>query len=663
MRTALPFAALLAAGCAASPPEAPSEERPPGGWTFEGAEAIRPSALEQLLESDRRRYEAEPRPSVLEDAVFRLVSRYHLEGHLDVAVDVDSSAPPKVAFRIREGRSYALGEVGYRGLVALRSKELHDLEPGALLGTRIPFSTRLMARLRAEILSFYGRRGYVAAEVSEPVLRKDLERGVVDVIYHIQEGPRHRVTALEGLGLEERAALSGLEGAVYTSSTEELVETRLTDRLRNAGHPFARAEARSQIDRATGEVRISVQVEPGPSALTGALRIEREGRTRKGYVEARAGLEPGSPYSAERLRQAEERLSSTGLFRSVRLSPEPVDPETGRTGIRADLEEAEPGEVALKLGYGTLDGERIGADFSYDNLFGGAEFVRVGGTYGRFGHRADAEAALRYAFGTDFRPGVAGYYETRDYPSYEATAVGGQVSLSYEITRKLDASAGVLRSDIRTSDVEPGVSPNDLLDFEYTALFATASWDGRDVSYLPTRGVYLGGRVEWAGERFSQDLQFLNVNGRVAVHVPLPWNLVASFGAQGGRIVPLAPTDDIPISLRYFAGGFGTVRGFEFATLGPEVNGEPTGGELYLAGQAELRFPVWSLLHGALFTDRGGVWRVSGDFDLDETRWSVGGGLRLYTPAGAIVFDVGWNPSREPGEDSVELHLSVGFPF
>ena len=87
--------------------------------------------------------------------------------------------------------------------------------------------------------------------------------------------------------LEERALLSGLEGAVYTTATEEQVETRLTDRLRNGGHPYARAQVESRIDRATGAVRITVQVEPGPSALTGDLRIDKPGRTRKGYVEGR----------------------------------------------------------------------------------------------------------------------------------------------------------------------------------------------------------------------------------------------------------------------------------------------------------------------------------------------------------------------------------------
>ena len=128
-------------------------------------------------------------------------------------------------------------------------------------------------------------------------------------------------------------------------------------------------------------------------------------------------------------------------------------------------------------------------------------------------------------------------------------------------------------------------------------------------------------------------------------------------------IAPLGATEVIPVSLRYFAGGTSTVRGFEFASLGPKVNGNATGGEAFLALQTEVRFPIWGDLHGAVFTDRGGVWEDYRRVDLPEIRYSVGTGLRYYTPAGAIVTDVAWNPDRKPGERGWEFHFSIGFPF
>jgi outer membrane translocation and assembly module TamA len=138
---------------------------------------------------------------------------------------------------------------------------------------------------------------------------------------------------------------------------------------------------------------------------------------------------------------------------------------------------------------------------------------------------------------------------------------------------------------------------------------------------------------------------------------------VAAVSLQGGVIAPLGATDVIPVSLRYFAGGTNTVRGFEFASLGPQANGKAIGGETFLALQTELRYPIWGDLHGAVFSDRGGVWEDYTRVNLSECRYSVGSGLRYHTPAGAIVVDGAWNPARRAGERGWGFHFSIGFPF
>jgi outer membrane protein assembly factor BamA len=491
----------------------------------------------------------------------------------------------------------------------------------------------------------------------------DGERGRINVTFEIAEGIPYTVVSIDGVPEEARDAVRDLVGKPFASGTEGLVEARIIDLYREHGRPFAAARAAAHPDPATGRVRVEVRVEAGERAALGELQVKGELRTRTSFIRARAGLVPGAEFRASELSEAERRLQSTGLFQTVRLETGPIDPADGRASLLALLEEREPGEVALRAGYGTLDGERVGLDVSYDNLLGGAELVRLGGTLGRFGQRVDGEVALRYLLGTDIRPAVDGFFEVRDYPSFRAVSYGGDVSVSYDFGHGLLSSVGLLHSVIRTEDVEEGVPPGDRLDFDYSALFWSAGWDGRDIPHLPTRGVFVGSRVEWSDRPLESELTFIKVNLRAAGYVPLPWDLVGAVGVQGGRIAPLGDTQEIPIALRYFAGGLSTVRGFEFASIGPTVDGEPTGGEVYLSLQAELRFPIWAGLHGAVFHDRGGVWFDYRDIDLDDARWSVGTGLRYYTPAGALVVDVGWNPSREEDESPVELHISIGFPF
>jgi outer membrane protein insertion porin family len=297
------------------------------------------------------------------------------------------------------------------------------------------------------------------------------------------------------------------------------------------------------------------------------------------------------------------------------------------------------------------------------NLLGGAELVRAGGTVSTLGYRADAEIALPYFLGTEFRPGATAWYEDREFPSFNTRTYGYVGSFTYPVTERISATAGVRHALIRTDNVQPGVPPGDLLDFAYTALFVSASFDFVDNPRLPTAGIVAGLQADWSPQTFRSDVVFTSASGRLGAYVPLPLELVLASSFQGGIITPHGQTDEIPISLRDFAGGTTTVRGFAQDTIGPQVNGEPTGGEVYYALQTELRFPIWGDFHGAAFADQGGVWFDHNRVAVDESRWSVGLGLRYYTAAGAFVADVGWNPKREDGERAVEFHFSIGFPF
>src|SRR5262249_23024156 len=216
---------------------------------------------------------------------------------------------------------------------------------------------------------------------------------------------------------------------------------------------------------------------------------------------------------------------------------------------------------------------------------------------------------------------------------------------------------------ISTSNVDPSVPPGDLLDFNYTAFFLSPTLDLRDNALNPSRGLLLTGEVSWSPSSILSDVEFWSASGRFSYYFPFPGGLVSATSFQGGVIAPIGSTDEIPISLRYFAGGTNTVRGYKFEKIGPQVNGEPTGGQVFLALQTELRFPLFGDFQGAFFFDEGGVWFDRVRVNLTDLRYAVGAGIRFATAAGALAADLGWNPHPRHAEYPVEFHLSVGFPF
>ena len=178
------------AGCAAPEPAEKAAADP--RFVFEGAHAISESTLRALVAEDLERYLREPRPAPLQDAVFRMVNAYGLAGYADTAVEVEETKD-KVVFLIREGSPYLLGRVHFTGNRHLKDRELEGVEPGALPGSSLPFSERLLARIRADLLAIYRAKGFIDAAVKLPLLFRDGDR--VNVTFPIEEGLPYLIEA------------------------------------------------------------------------------------------------------------------------------------------------------------------------------------------------------------------------------------------------------------------------------------------------------------------------------------------------------------------------------------------------------------------------------------------------------------------------------------
>ena len=642
-----------------SPPEPPADDE--RLFTFEGVVEGSESDLMKLVERDERRYRERPRVSVIDDVVFRTFRYYRVRGYANVHVEHEKRGE-KVVFKIDEGAVILLGRVHFQGNSAIDDEELERVRPFTLPGKSQPYSDQVVALMTSGIIAAYRAKGFVDVTVSHPVESHQENR--VNVTFHVTEGKQYRISAIEGV-TKDLADQLELAEKPYTTQAEAQAEAAIVDHYREKGYPFVRAVVTAEIDVEAGRVELLAKVEDVESPVKlGDVHPSGNVRTRDSFVRRRTGLSRDERYNPERLREAEKRLLETGLFRIARVQPGPLDDEKQLT-VDVQLEEREPGEISVLAGYGTLDGPRTGAGIAYKNLFGGTELVAARGLVSRLGYRVEVEAAIDYCLGSDFRPGSTAYLEDREYPSYEVTSWGGGGNLLYRFTDGVQATVGASYAVIRTDEVEPNVPEGDLLDFDYRALSLSASWNLLDDPIIPTQGVYVSGAVIWSDKEFDSDTQFVSTEGRVSGYVPLPWDVVFAASIKGGRIRPIDDTNLIPISLRKFAGGTSTVRGFEALTLGPKVNGDPTGGELFAALQAEVRFPIWSDLHGAVFGDRGGVWFRTNDFDFDDTRYAAGVGLRYHTTAGALVADLAWNPDpiRDDGEELFVLHVSVGFPF
>jgi len=192
--------------------------------------------------------------------------------------------------------------------------------------------------------------------------------------------------------------------------------------------------------------------------------------------------------------------------------------------------------------------------------------------------------------------------------------------------------------------------------------------DTRDSLVWPTRGWLNEIGVEIGippGDllyyRANYQSQWFYTNERV-----LPWLTLMLNGeigyADGYSGKPL------PFFKNFYAGGVGSVRGFETASLGPrDLNGDVLGGDRRLVGNMELLFPMPGYkeknVRLALFTDVGNVWGPGEKVQAKDLRAGAGIAISWDSPVGPLRFSFGTPIKSKEGDKIERFQFQLGKIF
>jgi outer membrane protein insertion porin family len=240
--------------------------------------------------------------------------------------------------------------------------------------------------------------------------------------------------------------------------------------------------------------------------------------------------------------------------------------------------------------------------------------------------------------------------------------------LSYDRTKinNLDPAASV---QYRNYQTEYGNTTDTFL--------TTFGWqkDERNSLIMPTTGrmrkaiaeVSLPGSTVSYYRASYQHLQFFPIDRKLTLALNGEVGIGRTYGSD----------KVLPFFKNYYAGGIGSVRGFESGSLGPlDNNGDAVGGDTRLVGNAELLFPVPGMgldksLRMSVFVDAGNVWGPNAipgknkntSFSLGDLRYSAGLAVAWNSPMGPLKFSYG-NPFSTTKEDKIQrLQFQMGSSF
>ena len=602
----------------------------------------------------------------------------------------------RVVFNITEGPVLRVSKVSFVGQ--------SELATSARLNTQVETSAAILntfsgkfsdAMVQADVVKlemYYKNNGYRNAHVSRELKFSD-DFCFVEVIFHIQEGIRFRVKewTLEGnfkyLPREQVASVPMLKkDDWYNQNTVSKDVVNLSAYIGWRGYKADVKATDEVIPDSPGLVRVHYEVDDHPLARIGEVIIVGNNVTQDHIIRRQLQeLQPGQILRYPELKIAEGNLARLNIFEmnpelGVRPTITPLESDNEFKDLLVKVQETRTGSLMLGAGVNSDNGfvgsivlnERNFDLFrfptSFSDFFDGTAFrgagqeLRIEAAPGEYVQRYSVTIREPFLFDQPYSLTESAYYRERLFDEYTEGRTGNRLTLGHQFTREWSASTSLRVEDINVFNVGAGAPP------DYTSVIGqhflvapgiTVAYDTRDSFMKPTEG----GKVEFSFEQCFGDFTFpiFNVEG---TRYFTTWQRPDGSGKHVlmFRSVLSWEGTEAPVYERFFAGGYMSLRGFDFRGVGPNINGYMVGGQFQFLNSVEYQIPIRAndQLYFVTFLDSG---TVESRIGIQDYRVSAGFGLRITVPMMGpvpIALDFGFPIVRAPGDQLQVFSFWVG---
>jgi outer membrane protein insertion porin family len=543
------------------------------------------------------------------------------------------------------------------------------------------YSREKLAGDLERLRSFYLNRGYLEMSIDSTQVSIDPDREGVYLTINLVEGERYTVSGhrFSGTLLGREAELDALmqvragdvfNGQLLSDSTRAMTEVYGT-----IGYAFANVNAIPEVDREKRTVAFNIAVDPGRRSYVRRINISGNARSRDEVIRRELRQFESAWYDTDKIRLSRERLTRLGYFETVTIDTLPVPDAPDQVDLNVNVTERSTGTFMVGVGFSSTDSLVLTASVNQQNFMGTGKSLGLSVNTGRTQRLIDIRSTDPY-----FTPdGIS-----RTFEAYSRRLNADQLNLGdyrlvtqglwmrfgipYTEVDRVTFGLGYEHNDIQLGPNAPGryVSYVNAFGESSWAALAAVGWfrDERDSPITPTRGLYMGAGVE--ATLPVGDLRYTRANFDVQWYKPLTKDYTIGLYGSVARGWALNGTL-YPIFKNYYAGGIGSVRGFEPASLGPrDTDGFPLGGQSKVLGSAEFMFPMPGAGNDQqvrLFTflDAGNVFPTT--INLSDLRFSSGLGLTWMSPLGPLKLSLGYPLNRQPGDRTQRFQFQIGTGF
>jgi outer membrane protein insertion porin family len=592
-----------------------------------------------------------------------------------------------VALAIEEGADARIAQIRIVGAKAFSEATLLD-ELALTTPTWISWYTKSDQYAREKLAgdlerlrSFYLNRGFLEFSIQSTQVSIDPDREGVYITINITEGERYTVTGhtFSGATLGREAELDALmqlrAGDVFSGQRLSESTRAMTELFGSIGYAFANINAIPDVDRDKRTVSFNIAVDPGRRAYVRRINISGNSRTRDEVIRRELRQFESAWYDTDKIRLSRERLTRLGYFGEVTIDTVPVPDAPDQVDLNVNVVERSTGSFLVGVGFSSTDKLVLTASINQQNFLGTGKSLGLNLNTGRTQQAIDLRITDPYftadgvsrTFDVFSRRFNADELNLGDY-RLQTQGIGLRFGVPYTEIDRVTFGLSYERNRLTLGENAPGRF------IDYVAAYGESSWavlgnlgwfrDDRDSPLTPTRGLYLGANMEFTLP--VGDLRYTRAEFTAQWYKPLTRDYTIGLSAQVARGWALDGTL-YPIFKNYYAGGIGSVRGFEPSSLGPrDTDDFPLGGQGKVTGSAEFLFP----LPGAgndqsvrlfTFVDVGNVYTDT--IRLKDLRVSAGVGLNWLSPLGPLKLSMGYPLDRRPEDRLQRFQFQIGTGF
>jgi outer membrane protein insertion porin family len=582
-----------------------------------------------------------------------------------------------INFTIEEGAATRIRRISIVGNKSFTEKQLQDemtlTTPGWLTWytKNDQYSKQKLAGDLEALRSFYQDRGYLEFNVESTQVSITPDKEDINITINVNEGPRYTVSEVRLAGeltLPEedlRRLIRVRAGETFSRARLQASAKDISDRIGAEGYAFANVNAVPELNRDNNTVAFTFFIDPGRRAYVRKVNISGNTKTRDEVIRREVRQLEDGWYDGSRIERSKVRIRRLGYFDDVSIETPPVPGAPDQVDLEISVVEKSTGNLLAGVGYSSSEGVVFSASVSQQNVLGSGNALALAVNTSSSNKLYSLLFTEPY-WTVDGISRTLELYQRETDPTglaisqYASDTLGAAIGFGVPITENDTINFGFRfeRTELTLFDDSPQVYIDFVREFGNTTntFIVNAGWarDTRDDITFPTRG-----RLQsiYAETGFG-DLQYYKAQYVHQWFWPVYGDFVLMLRGEVGYGDGLGGKP-LPFFKAFYAGGVGSVRGYDSNSLGPrDIFGNVLGGKLKIVGNAELFYPILKgnkAVRASVFVDAG---QISAGEDLvlsapvescagfgvdpfpgaQDFRYSTGVGIAWNSPLGPLKF-------------------------